>query len=51
MVYLDLFKVTFFFLPWDSSPLNHHLGNILGFSKNLTLPETNIAPENGWLEY
>ena len=26
--YLDLFKV-FYFLPWDSSPLNRHLGEYL----------------------
>ncbi len=28
---------------------DHHLGCI--FNLVNTLPETNIAPENGWLEY
>ncbi len=24
---------------------------VVGWQKNFTLPETNMAPENGWLEY
>ena len=30
-----LFKVIVYFLPWDSSPLNHYLGNSLFFSNHL----------------
>ena len=28
-----------------------HVSLIEGFNISTTLPETNIAPENGWLEY
>ena len=32
---------------------NSHVGrkNVMGFFPGITPPETNIAPENGWLEY
>ena len=36
-IFLDLFKVTFYFLPWDSSAPSHHLRIFLGtFSKHQT---------------
>ena len=33
---LDLLKVIFYILPWDSSTSNHHLGNMLFFSNHRT---------------
>ena len=36
----DLFKLMFYFLPWEITMSNHHLGNILYF---LQPPEANLS--------
>jgi len=40
----DVFKVIFYFLPWDSSPSNHHVGEyVLFFSSQLKQIEVEIS--------
>ena len=38
-------------LIWKNLPESRGIGDAHSKNNHVTLPETNIAPENGWLEY